>query len=108
VISRAALKAVSRGADRKDIVTLEPEVMDLDGVELSPPASERLAPDDAASGPAASVPAGLTLREAVDHAQREYIAQALAAHDGNWAAAARALGLDASNLHKLAKRLGQK
>jgi len=110
VISRAALKAVSRGADRKDIVTLETEVLDLDGVELSPPASESLAPDDAASasGPAASVPVGLTLREAVDHTQREYIAQALAAHDGNWAAAARALGLDASNLHKLARRLGQK
>jgi len=102
VISRAGLKAVSRGADRNDIVTLEADVLDLDGIEL-PPVSEGVAPP-----PAAAIPPGLTLREAVDHTQRECIVQALAAHDGNWAAAARALGLDASNLHKLAKRLGQK
>ena len=103
VISRAGLKAVSRGADRNDIVTLEADVLDLDGMELPPPVSEAAAP---AQG--AAIPAGLSLREAVDHVQRECITRALAAHDGNWAAAARALGVDASNLHKLARRLGEK
>ena len=33
---------------------------------------------------------------------------ALAQHGGNWAQAARALEVDASNLHKLARRLGIK
>ncbi|WP_228741004.1 hypothetical protein, partial [Klebsiella quasipneumoniae] len=32
----------------------------------------------------------------------------LAAHQGNWAATARALELDVANLHRLAKRLGLK
>ncbi|WP_136066452.1 nitric oxide reductase transcriptional regulator NorR [Modicisalibacter radicis] len=47
----------------------------------------------------------LPLRQAIDDFQRDYIRQALAAHDGNWAAAARTLGLDAGNLHRLARRL---
>jgi len=46
------------------------------------------------------------LREAVDDYQRRLIRDAVAAHDGNWAAAARALGLHRSNLHHLATRLG--
>jgi anaerobic nitric oxide reductase transcription regulator len=44
----------------------------------------------------------------VDASQRQAIQQALAQHQDNWAAAARQLGLDASNLHKLARRLGVK
>jgi anaerobic nitric oxide reductase transcription regulator len=54
---------------------------------------------------AASDPAG-TLRERVEACQRAAIEQALAAHGGRWAGAARELGLDPSNLHKLAQRLG--
>lgn len=46
------------------------------------------------------------LREAVDDFQRELIRSAIEAHEGNWAAAARALGLHRSNLHHLAMRLG--
>ena len=46
------------------------------------------------------------LRDAVRDFQRELVRETLAAHDGNWAAAARALGLHRSNLHHLAKRLG--
>jgi len=44
----------------------------------------------------------------VDTCQRTAIRAALARHDGNWARAARALDVDASNLHKLARRLGLK
>lgn len=57
-----------------------------------------------ASHPAATGP----LRDAVDACQRQAISAALAAHQGNWAQAARALDVDASNLHKLARRLGVK
>ncbi|MGL6319561.1 nitric oxide reductase transcriptional regulator NorR, partial [Aeromonas hydrophila] len=50
----------------------------------------------------------LGLRAATDAFQLALIEQTLAAHDGNWAATARALELDSGNLHRLAKRLGLK
>ncbi|NOY92497.1 MAG: nitric oxide reductase transcriptional regulator NorR [Deltaproteobacteria bacterium] len=46
------------------------------------------------------------LREAVEEFKRDQIRRAVSAHDGNWAAAARALGMHRSNLHHLAERLG--
>lgn len=61
------------------------------------------------SGGRASVPAsGGTLAEQVEELRRRRITEAVAAHDGNWAAAARSLGLHRANLHALAKRLGLK
>jgi len=50
----------------------------------------------------------LPLREAVDAAQRSAVLQALASTGQNWTQAARALQLDSSNLHKLARKLGLK
>jgi len=47
----------------------------------------------------------LPLKEAVEAFKRDYVLEAIAAHDGNRAAAARALGLHRGNLHKLARRL---
>ena len=47
-----------------------------------------------------------SLREATLDFQRAKIRDAVAAHGGNWAAAARSLGMQRSNLHHLAKRLG--
>ena len=102
VISRAALKTLSRGAGRNDIVTLEAALLDLDAeaaAPLAPPPEAAAAPTPTAEGP---------LRDAVDACQRQCIAAALARHGGNWAQAARALDVDASNLHKLARRLGLK
>jgi anaerobic nitric oxide reductase transcription regulator len=55
-----------------------------------------------------ATPAPRTLREAVEDCQRQSIQAALEQHRGHWANAARQLGLDASNLHKLARRLGLK
>lgn len=109
VVSRAALKALSRGVSRADIVTLEPALLDLDADAVRTPAT----PPDAtaqSAGPRAALPAAPTgpLREAVDACQRTSITTALAQHGGNWAQAARALEVDASNLHKLARRLGIK
>uniref|UniRef100_Q0HYC4 Transcriptional regulator, NifA subfamily, Fis family n=1 Tax=Shewanella sp. (strain MR-7) TaxID=60481 RepID=Q0HYC4_SHESR len=48
---------------------------------------------------------GARLALATDAFQRDYIKQVLTAQNGNWAASARALGLDPGNLHRLAKRL---
>ena len=48
------------------------------------------------------------LRSAVDAYQRQLVLAALARHQDNWAAAARELGLDRANLHRLAVRLGLK
>jgi|UniRef100_C6BL81 anaerobic nitric oxide reductase transcription regulator len=100
VISRAALKVLSRGARRDDIVTLGAELLDLDTEVASPDTSSPDVPQD--------VRPGTPLRDAVADFQRRCIESALATHDDNWARAARALGLDASNLHKLARRLGLK
>lgn len=100
VISRAAIKAVSHGANRNDIITLGSKLLDL-----SDGAAPLFDTQEEAPAPGAAAP---SLRDAVDACQRQAIRQALAAHQGNWAHAARALDLDSSNLHKLARRLGLK
>jgi len=47
-----------------------------------------------------------TLTEATTDFQRALVLNVLAACNGNWAEAARHLGVDRSNLHRLARRLG--
>jgi anaerobic nitric oxide reductase transcription regulator len=51
---------------------------------------------------------GFSLREETRNYQRKIIRRALLKNDGNWAAAARDLGMHRSNLHNLAKRLGMR
>jgi len=46
------------------------------------------------------------LHATLDDVKRQRIGEAIEAADGNWAQAARALGLDRGNLHRLARRLG--
>ena len=101
VISRAAIKAVSRGANRNHIVTLEASLLDLSGADPSPRRRRTRRPPRRRT-------ACCLLRDAVDACQRQHVRLALQAHDGNWAAAARVLEVDPSNLHKLARRLGLK
>jgi anaerobic nitric oxide reductase transcription regulator len=101
VISRAAIKALSRGARSSDIVTLVPALLDLDTRPLQPPVDE---PTSLAEQEAVPV----SLNEGVAQRQRQMIQQALLVTGDNWALAARRLALDPSNLHKLAKRLGLK
>jgi anaerobic nitric oxide reductase transcription regulator len=48
----------------------------------------------------------LGLRDAVADLERRMVLQALAQHDQQWAAAARALQIDPANLARMAKRLG--
>ncbi|KAA0910718.1 nitric oxide reductase transcriptional regulator NorR [Pusillimonas sp. ANT_WB101] len=149
VISRAALKLLSRGASRDQILTLPPEVLDLD--IPSAPTAGHAEPLPSEVYAAAAAPPGLSsadddlyavepfygsppivinegvaysapiansnpvldtallpLRAATEAFQRSAIEHALQATQNNWAQAARALELDSSNLHKLARKLGLK
>lgn len=102
VISRAAIKALGRGAARDDIITLEPALLDLSHESLAP---ARVAVERQA------MPAALALEplhDSVERVQRQAIQRALEHTQGKWAAAARLLAVDPSNLHKLARRLGLK
>jgi anaerobic nitric oxide reductase transcription regulator len=99
LIGRAALKALARQPQRPRILSLE--VADLD---LLPAAA---VPASSPNPPPASSTA-IDLRQAVEAYQRQLIQAALQRQQGNWAAAARELGLDRANLHRLASRLGLK
>ena len=97
VVSRAILRATAR------VPPGEPVQVELSDLSDSFHAEETAAPEPVA----ASTPVPLqTLREAVQDFQRRRIQQALEAAEGSWAAAARALGMDRSNLYHLARRLG--
>ncbi|MBH1986991.1 MAG: nitric oxide reductase transcriptional regulator NorR [Burkholderiales bacterium] len=120
VMGRAALKLLSRGVNRRDIVTLTEDVLDLEagpGVNLvvafaggAGDAGPSLAggPAGRPMGAGAAGPGMAGLRTQVAQFERGLVRQALQAAGGNWAEAARWLGIDASNLHKLARRLGVK
>lgn len=101
VISRAAIKALGRNGSRQAMLSLDATLLDIPvgGMALSDVAEpgEILAEGDVQP-----------LRLSVEACQREQIRLALVATGDNWSAAARLLELDASNLHKLARRLGLK
>lgn len=99
MISRAALKQLSRGESRNLILTLEPQVLDLDSGQAAEQATAPVAPSSSQGM------STLPLSESVDACQRQAIVNALQACGNNWASAARLLQVDPSNLHKLAKRL---
>ncbi|MCF3099640.1 nitric oxide reductase transcriptional regulator NorR [Aeromonas australiensis] len=103
VISRAALRALSRGAVRTEIVTLEPEHLALDANAICSTKTEHILLSQVSHDEQT-----VSLKIAVDDYQRKVISQTLDACQGNWANVARRLVLDPSNLHKLAKRLGLK
>lgn len=98
-ISRAALKAAADGNGSDRIVTIEPPHLDLAKPRLEP-----AAPVLTQEQPVNTE--GLSLAQAAAKFQRGLIERTLAAQQGNWAAAARDLGLDRGNLRRLAKRLG--
>ena len=101
VISRAAIKALGFNGSRQAILTLEPQHLDIQ-------AEPTLMPHEAVRQQGSSARSVLPLKQAVDACQREQIRLALLQTGDSWAAAARLLDLDASNLHKLARRLGIK
>ncbi len=104
VVSRAVLRA-SAGRETNAPVDIGEE--HLSDAGLSPSGTDvvrrpsSLAEADALAG-------RRSLRDRVRDFEREAILEAVARHRGNWASAARELGLDRSNLHHLAGRLGLK
>ncbi len=98
LVGRAALKALARHKEKPRILSIETVDMDL-------PNARR---EMAVMPMAELVTNRVDLREAVDAYQRHLITAALARQQGSWAAAARELGLDRGNLHRLALRLGLK
>lgn len=91
-ILRAALRA--SGGRRRETV-----VLDSSSLELTKTTRAVALPDVV---PEANVP----LEVAVDDLKRRRINAAIERTQGNWARAARQLGLDRANLHRMAKRLG--
>ncbi|MGJ0429194.1 nitric oxide reductase transcriptional regulator NorR [Methylobacter sp.] len=98
LLSRAALKAATRGNRQSDIITLSLACLDI--APDSPEGSSSALAD------ASIIPtAPMDFKGAVDEFQRRLVQQQIALHQGNRAAAARALGLDRGNFHRLLKRL---
>jgi anaerobic nitric oxide reductase transcription regulator len=95
VMSRAALLAATEQRTQRWI-TLEPGHLGLRGA-LAPAASPSTSLPDSATA---------SLTQATTEFQKAWIQQRLLEHDGNIAAAARAAGIDRSNLFRLLKRLG--
>ncbi len=98
LLGRAALKARAQAPGR-DLVTIGHTQLDLN--QLPQPVAEPVPEEHAWA-------AKYDLRSALDNYQRQLIEQAVQAAAGNWAEAARHLGLERANLHRLAKRLGLK
>ena len=103
VIARAVLRAAAAspgGAPSQETVTITPSHLDLTLAR----GGDRAVGADSQSTTAPDLMA--SFRDQVTEFERRVISDAIARHDGNWAAAARALGMHRSNLHHLATRLG--
>jgi anaerobic nitric oxide reductase transcription regulator len=99
VISRGVLRASQRNTERGIAVLVEARDLDLAD---APPTSNSVVRREESP-----LPEG-PLADRVDAFRRREIQAAVERHNGNWAAAARDLGLHRSNLHHLATRLGYK
>jgi anaerobic nitric oxide reductase transcription regulator len=100
VLSRAALRAVNERGRQARWVAIEPRHLGLEGAALAAPAAVAMVPPVPADAPAAG------LREATEAFQRQWIAASLARHGGHVSRAAQEAGMDRSNFHRLARRLG--
>lgn len=98
LISRAALRIRAEpGAAGARWLAIESRHLGLPNSE----ASSAVAP-----APTAMPPTGPNLRTATEAFQRDWIAAAIARAQGSLAQAAREAGMDRSNFHRLARRLG--
>lgn len=104
LLGRAVLRASST-AMRGAPILIGPEHLHLDGRE-SP--TRRPAEHDSKSGSSSLLVSvgGMTLKDAVEETKRVMVLRAVGENGGNWAAAARSLGMARSNLHHMAERLG--
>jgi anaerobic nitric oxide reductase transcription regulator len=100
VVARAVLRA-SAGKSGEELIVVAPHHL---GGELASPGH----PMEHANGLHGGLAPAKPLSAAVEDFRRDLIRDALERNAGNWAAAARDLGINRGNLHKLAKRLGMK
>ncbi len=98
VVSRAALRG-ARGHSSREPLILQSEHFDI---RAAAPAEENEVDEDETS----SGKDERSLRDRTRNYQRRVIEATVRANDGNWAAAARQLGMHRSNLHHLARKLG--
>ena len=108
LIGRSVLKALGRQQPRPRILTVTAADLALDaggGREIQAPPVLHDAGTSTAQEQA-SLPEGLSLREAVQSLEHRLVQDALQRHQGNWASAGRELQMDRANLIRLAKRLG--
>ncbi|MFO0985000.1 MAG: sigma 54-interacting transcriptional regulator [Planctomycetota bacterium] len=98
VLSRGVLRAARAYNDIAGPILVKPEHLDLGA---SAPRAEPIA----AERELATTPA-LPLAARVDAFRRREILRTVERHGGNWAAAARELGMHRANLHHLVRRLG--
>jgi anaerobic nitric oxide reductase transcription regulator len=103
LLGRAVLRA-GAGSARDAPILIGPEHLQLDVPVPGKKAVDRDSPSRESSG-VGSI-GGLTLREAVEETKRTMVLRAVEENGGNWAAAARSLGMARSNLHHMAQRLG--
>ena len=104
VASRAILRASGRTPPGELVIVETPDLAADLANGAAPMQGSQAGP--AGDPAAAPLPAGRTLREAVQDFQRRLVRAALERHGGSWAGAARELGMHRSNLHHLADRLG--
>ncbi len=98
LLGRAVLRA-SAGTGRGDAVVIEAAHLQITTPTAGTDGEREPGPPSRAGRPQ-------TLREAVEETKRRLITDAVVDHDGNWAAAARSLGMARGNLHHMARRLG--
>jgi anaerobic nitric oxide reductase transcription regulator len=98
IISRVVLRQTAVVARGEAIVLSARHVGAEVGHDLAKPAYAAVAPP--------SSPRKLSLKESLRGHQRETVTRVLAEKQNNIAAAARALGMDRGNFHRLVKRLG--
>ncbi|MCA9726977.1 MAG: sigma 54-interacting transcriptional regulator, partial [Candidatus Eisenbacteria bacterium] len=101
VLNRAALQCASRSPQRELVLIRAEDLVGLPGVR-----TDAEPPSDAPAPLLRGQP--LPLKARLEEFQRGAIEQAVERNAGNWAAAARELGLHRSNLHHLARRLGMR
>jgi anaerobic nitric oxide reductase transcription regulator len=111
VVSRLALRAAARAGRGAPVVVGSDDLasglaLGESGAPRSSAAGADPDAEAAASARGAPVLEGRPLRELTDDYQRLVLERALQRSHGNWAGAARELGLDRGNFHRLAKRLG--
>ncbi|HLU76373.1 MAG TPA: nitric oxide reductase transcriptional regulator NorR [Burkholderiales bacterium] len=96
-LSRAMIRALSVASRRDRVIELTTQHIGADGARM---------PHSDGAHIAEAVNDQRPLSEVLDQTRREIIQARLRAHHGNRAAAARSLGLDRGNFHRLLKRMG--